>query len=73
MTTLELYKAQVLFMAGNQHTACGGNTIKDRNGMDLTEAEGEGIGNPLQSYYLENPTQIGAWWGSKGSQRVGYK
>ena len=36
------------------------NTIKDRSGMDLTEAEGEGIGNPLQSYYLENPTQIGA-------------
>ena len=56
---------------GTFHAKMG--TIKDRNGMDLTEAEGEGIGNPLQSYYLENPTQIGAWWGSKGSQRVGYK
>ena len=46
---------------GRFHAKMG--TIKDRNGMTLTE--GEGIGNPLQSYYLENPTQIGAWWGSK--------
>ena len=48
-------------------------TIKDRNGMDLTEAEGEGIGNLSQSSYLENPTHIGAWWGSKGSQRIGHE
>ena len=30
-------------------------SIKDRNGRDLTEADGEGNGNPLQCSCLENP------------------
>ena len=38
-------------------------TIKDKNDMDLTEADGEGIGNPLQSSYLENSMHRGSWWG----------
>ena len=37
-------------------------SIKDRNGMDLTEADGEGNGNPLQCSGLENPRDGGAWW-----------
>ena len=36
-------------------------TIKDRNSMDLTEAEGEGNGTSLQYFYLENPMDGGAW------------
>ena len=49
-------------------------SIKDRNGMDLTEAEeikkrwqeytedpGEGNGNPLQYSCLDNPMDGGAW------------
>ena len=40
-------------------------TIKDRNGMDLTEAQeikkGEGNGNPLPNSCLENPMDRGAW------------
>ena len=30
--------------------------------MDLTEAEGEGNGTPLQYSCLENPMDGGAWW-----------
>ena len=37
-------------------------SIKDRNGRDLTEADGEGNGNPLQCSCLENPMDRGAWW-----------
>ena len=36
-------------------------TIKDRNGMDLTEADGEDSGTPLQYSCLENPMDGGAW------------
>ena len=37
-------------------------SIKDRNGRDLTEADGEGNGNPLQCSCLGNPRDGGAWW-----------
>ena len=37
------------------------STIKDRNGVDLTEADGEGNGSPLQYSCLENPMDGGAW------------
>ena len=33
----------------------------DRNCMDLTEADREGNGTPLQYSCLENPTDRGAW------------
>ena len=36
-------------------------SIKDRNCMDLTEADGEGNGTPLQYSLLENPMDGGAW------------
>ena len=36
-------------------------TIKDRNGMDLTESDGEDSGTPLQYSCLENPMDGGAW------------
>ena len=36
-------------------------SIKDRNGRDLTEADGEGNGNPFQCSCLENPRDRGAW------------
>ena len=45
---------------GTFHAKMG--SIKDRNGMDLTEADGEGNGNPLQCSGLENPRDGGAWW-----------
>ena len=38
------------------------NTIKDRNCMDLIEADREGNGTPLQYSCLENPMDGGAWW-----------
>ena len=45
-------------------------SIKDRNGMDLTEADGEGSGHPLQYSCLENPMDGGAWWAAvHGVQR----
>ena len=37
-------------------------SIKDRNSMDLTEADGEGSGTPLQYSCLENLMDGGAWW-----------
>ena len=37
------------------------NTIRDRSCMDLIEADGEGIGTPLQYFCLENPMDGGAW------------
>ena len=36
-------------------------SIKDRNSMHLTEADGEGNGTPLQYSCLENPMARGAW------------
>ena len=41
---------------GTLHAKMG--TIKDGNGMDLTEADG----NPLQCSCLENPRDGGVWW-----------
>ena len=37
------------------------STIKDRNDVDRTEADGEGNGSPLQYSCLENPMDGGAW------------
>ena len=37
------------------------STIKDRNDVDLTEADGEGNGSPLQCSCLESPMDRGAW------------
>jgi len=37
-------------------------TIKERNSMDLTDADREGNGTPLQYSCLENPMDGGAWW-----------
>ena len=36
-------------------------SIKDRNSMHLTEADGEGNGTPYQYSCLENPMDEGAW------------
>ena len=44
---------------GTFHAKMG--SIKDRNGRDLTEADGEGNGTPLQYSCLENPMARGAW------------
>ena len=44
---------------GTFHAKMG--SIKDRNGRDLTEADGEGNGTPLQHSCLENPMDGGAW------------
>ena len=44
---------------GTFHAKMG--SIKDRNGRDLTEADGEGNGTPLQYSCLENPMDRGAW------------
>ena len=44
---------------GTFHAKMG--SIKDRNGRDLTEADGEGNGTPLQYSCLENPMDGGAW------------
>ena len=44
---------------GTFHAKMG--SIKDRNGRDLTEADGEGTGTPLQYSCLENPMDGGAW------------
>ena len=43
---------------GTFHAKMG--SIKDRNGRDLTEADGEGNGTPLQYSCLENPMDGGA-------------
>ena len=44
---------------GTFHAKMG--SIKDRNGRDLTETDGEGNGTPLQYLRLENPMDGGAW------------
>ena len=33
---------------------------------------GEGNGNPLQYFCLENPMDRGAWWAPVGSRRAGH-
>ena len=57
--TRDLFK-KIRDTKGIFHAKMG--TIKDRNCIDLTEAEGEGNGNPLQCSCLENPRDGGAWW-----------
>ena len=56
--TRDLFK-KIRDTKGTFHAKMG--KIKGRNGMDLTEAEGEGNGNPLQYSFLENPRDGGAW------------
>ena len=38
----------------------------------LGRSPGEGSGNSLQYYCLENTMERGDWWASMGSQRVGH-
>ena len=45
---------------GTFHAKMG--SIKDKNGMDWTEADREGNGNLLRYSCLENPRDRGAWW-----------
>ena len=56
--TRDLFK-KIRDTKGTFHAKMG--SIKDRNGMDLTEADGEGNGTPLQYSCLENPMNGGAW------------
>ena len=56
--TRDLFK-KIRDTKGIFHAKMG--TIKDRNCMDLTEADGEGNGTPLQYSCLENPTDREAW------------
>ena len=53
--TRDLFK-KIRDIKGTFHAKMG--TIKDGNGMDLTEADG----NPLQCSCLENPRDRRAWW-----------
>ena len=53
--TRDLFK-KIRDTKGTFHAKMG--TIKDGNGMDLTEADG----NPLQCSCLENPRGRRAWW-----------
>ena len=57
--TRDLFK-KIRYTKGIFHAKIG--TIQNRNCIDLTEAEGEGNGNPLQYSCLENPRDGGAWW-----------
>ena len=57
--TRDLFK-KIRYTKGTFYAKMG--SIKDRNGRDLTEADGEGNGNPLQCSCLENPRDGGAWW-----------
>ena len=54
--TRDLFK-KIRDTKGTFHAKMG--SIKDRNGMDLTEAHGEGNGTPLQHSCLENPMDGG--------------
>ena len=56
--TRDLFK-KIRDTKGTFHAKMG--TVKDRNGMDLTEADKEGNGTPLQYSCLENPMDGGAW------------
>ena len=56
--TRDLFK-EIRDTKGTFHAKMG--IIKDRNSMDLTEADGEGNGTPLQYSLLENPMDGGAW------------
>ena len=44
---------------GTFHAKMG--SVKDRNSMDLIEADGEGDGTPLQYSCLKNPMDGRAW------------
>ena len=45
---------------GRFHVKMG--SIKNISCLDLTEADGEGNGTPLQYFCLENSMDGGAWW-----------
>ena len=55
--TRDLFK-KIRDTQGTFHAKMG--SVKDRNGMDLTEKDGEGNGTPLQYSCLENPRDRGA-------------
>ena len=56
--TRDLFK-EIRDTKGTFHAKMG--IIKDRNSMDLTEADGDGNGTPLQYSCLENPMDGGVW------------
>ena len=56
--TRDLFK-KIRDTKGTFHAKMG--SIKDRNSMDLTDADREGNGTPLQYSSLENPMDGGAW------------
>ena len=63
-----IYSAQIDFPGGLDSKASVYNVGDPGSIPGLGRSPGEGNGNPLQDYCLENPTDRGAY----GSQRVGH-
>ena len=60
------------FPGGSDGKASVYNAGDPGSSAGLGRVPGEGNGNPLQYYCLENLMDRGAWKGSMGSQRVGH-
>ena len=73
VTVLSLEQLNTYFPGGSDGKASVYNAGDPGSIPGWRKSSGEGNGNPLQDYCLENPMDRGVWWATvQGLQRVGH-